>query len=55
LGVALGAQVPTLFVRRGLRHSGVAPNETLTRFTWTIVSERIAPPGKEPVSGGPSP
>jgi hypothetical protein len=33
LAVATGAGVPTLFVRRGLRPSGVAPNETLTRFT----------------------
>jgi hypothetical protein len=39
IAVALGAEVPTLFVRRGLRPSGVAPNETLTRFTWTLGSE----------------
>ena len=39
----LGADVPTLFVRRGLRPSGVAPNETLTRFTWTLGSEQILP------------
>ncbi len=44
LAVAMGAEVPTLFVRRGLRPSGVAPNETLTRFTWTLGSERIRPP-----------
>jgi hypothetical protein len=44
MAVALGAEVPTLFVRRGLRPSGVAPNETLTRFTWTLESERIPPP-----------
>jgi DNA-binding SARP family transcriptional activator len=37
--VAAGADVPTLFVRRGLRPSGVAPNETLTRFTWTFASQ----------------
>ncbi len=43
LAVALGAEVPTLFVRRGLRPSGVAPSETLTRFTWTLGSERIPP------------
>jgi hypothetical protein len=30
--------VPTLFVRRGLRPSGVAPQETLTRFTWTLAA-----------------
>ena len=45
MAVALGAEVPTLFVRRGLRPGGVAPNETLTRFTWTLGSERILPPG----------
>ena len=45
LALALGAEVPTLFVRRGLRPSGVAPSETLTRFTWTLGSERILPPG----------
>jgi DNA-binding SARP family transcriptional activator len=44
LAVARGVGVPTLFVRRGLRPSGVAPNETLTRFTWTLGSERILPP-----------
>jgi hypothetical protein len=44
LAVALEAEVPTLFVRRGLRPGGVAPNGTLTRFTWTLGSERILPP-----------
>jgi DNA-binding SARP family transcriptional activator len=44
LALALGAEVPTLFVRRGLRPGGVAPNETLTRFTWTLGTERIVPP-----------
>jgi hypothetical protein len=43
MAVALGAEVPTLFVRRGLRPSGVAPNESLTRFTWTLGSEQILP------------
>ena len=38
--VASRAGVPTLFVRRGVRPSGVAPRDTLTRFTWTIVSAR---------------
>ena len=45
LAVAAGAAVPTLFVRRGLRPSGVAPNETLTRFTWTLGSQQV---GSEP-------
>jgi DNA-binding SARP family transcriptional activator len=43
LAVAAGAGVPTLFVRRGLRPSGVAPPATLTRFTWTLAAE---PPGR---------
>ena len=33
-----GVEVPTLFVRRGLRPGGVAPGETVTRFTWTLAS-----------------
>ena len=37
--IAARAGVPTLFVRRGLRPSGVAPNQTLTRFTWTLASQ----------------
>jgi DNA-binding SARP family transcriptional activator len=38
LAVAAGVSVPTLFVRRGLRPGGIAPAETLTRFTWTLGS-----------------
>ena len=45
LAVAARAQVPTLFVRRGLRPSGVAPSETLTRFTWTLASQHVETPG----------
>jgi DNA-binding SARP family transcriptional activator len=44
MAVAVGADVPTLFVRRGLRPGGVAPNESMTRFTWTLGSEQILPP-----------
>jgi hypothetical protein len=40
MAIALGAEVPTLFVRRGLRPGGVAPSETLTRFTWTLGSHQ---------------
>jgi DNA-binding SARP family transcriptional activator len=40
LAVATGTAVPILFVRRGLRPSGIAPPETLTRFTWTLGSVR---------------
>jgi DNA-binding SARP family transcriptional activator len=41
LALAARADAPTLFVRRGLRPSGVAPSETLTRFTWTLGSQRV--------------
>jgi DNA-binding SARP family transcriptional activator len=40
LALARSGIVPTLFVRRGLRPSGIAPSETLTRFTWTIASQQ---------------
>src|SRR5262249_52510622 len=36
--VAADAQLPILFVRRGRRPSGIAPPQTLTRFTWTLAS-----------------
>ena len=32
---------PTVLVRRGLRPSGIAPQATLTRFTWSIQGSRI--------------
>jgi hypothetical protein len=34
--LALHARPPALLVRRGLRPGGLAPRESLTRFTWTI-------------------
>ena len=36
LGVARAAPVPVLLVRRGLRPGGLAPKESMTRFTWTL-------------------
>ena len=36
LAVASRAQPPTLLVRAGLRPGGLAPQASLTRFTWTI-------------------
>jgi len=42
--VAADSGVPVLFVRRGLRPGGIAPAETLTRFTWTL--------GAQPATGG---
>ena len=34
--LALHAGPPALLVRRGLRPGGLAPRESLTRFTWTL-------------------
>jgi DNA-binding SARP family transcriptional activator len=36
LEVARSAGVPTLLVRRGLRPGGLAPQESMTRFTWSL-------------------
>jgi hypothetical protein len=38
LAVATQASSPVLLVRGGVRPGGLAPNESLTRFTWTIAS-----------------
>ncbi len=34
--LAMDARPPALIVRRGLRPGGLAPRESLTRFTWTL-------------------
>jgi hypothetical protein len=39
LAVAQKAPVPTLIVRRGLRPGGLAPRESLTRFTWSMTGD----------------
>jgi DNA-binding SARP family transcriptional activator len=36
LEVARRARPPTLLVRRGLRPGGIAPQQTMTRFTWSL-------------------
>ncbi len=38
LAIAKAAPVPTLLVRKGLRPGGIAPPETMTRFTWTLAA-----------------
>jgi nucleotide-binding universal stress UspA family protein len=38
LAVARDARPPTLLVRRGVRPGGLAPRESMTRFTWTLAS-----------------
>jgi hypothetical protein len=40
LEVARGARSSVLLVRKGPRPSGVAPSETLTRFTWSLLSAK---------------
>src|SRR5262245_31356899 len=36
LAAASRTKTPTLLVQKGLRPSGIAPEESLTRFTWTL-------------------
>ena len=36
LAVLRDARPPAVLVRRGLRPGGLAPRETMTRFTWTL-------------------
>jgi DNA-binding SARP family transcriptional activator len=38
--IAVTADAPVLFVRRGLRPAGLAPAQTFTRFTWTRSSRQ---------------
>jgi hypothetical protein len=42
LAVARDARPPTLFVRGGLRPGGLAPEDTLTQFTWTLAGEKTS-------------
>jgi len=39
--LAVDARPPLLLVRRGLRPGGLAPRESLTRFTWTIAPPEV--------------
>src|SRR5262249_31325143 len=34
-GIAAAASAPVLFVRSGSQRRGIAPSQTMTRFTWT--------------------
>jgi len=38
LAIANDAPAPTLLVRKGLRPGGIAPDGTMTRFTWSLRS-----------------
>jgi hypothetical protein len=40
LEIVRAVRIPTLLVRRGLRPGGLAPSESITRFTWTIAPPR---------------
>jgi DNA-binding SARP family transcriptional activator len=42
LEVARRAAVPTLLVRRGVRPGGLAPDESMTRFTWTLAPDDLS-------------
>ncbi len=39
--IAASPPAPTVFVRRGLRPGGLAPQDSLTRFTWSLGASRI--------------
>ncbi len=43
LTLARDAEPPALLVKRGLRPSGVAPEGTMTRFTWSLAEARRTP------------
>jgi hypothetical protein len=43
LAVARKARPPTLLVRRGLRPGGLAPDRSVTRFSWTFAEETSGP------------
>ena len=45
LEVAAATDTPVLFVRRGVRPGGLAPDGTLTRFTWTLAAEHAGSEG----------
>jgi hypothetical protein len=40
LAVVRKARPPTLLVRAGLRPGGLAPGESVTRFSWSLTSQR---------------
>ena len=40
LAIARQAACPTLVVRKGLKPGGIAPSQTMTRFTWSLAASR---------------
>ena len=44
LAIARRARPPTLLVRRGPSPGGLAPRQSMTRFTWTLSAERSEDP-----------
>jgi nucleotide-binding universal stress UspA family protein len=40
LTIARNAACPTLLVRKGLRPGGIAPDRSMTRFTWSLAASR---------------
>jgi hypothetical protein len=43
--IATAASAPVLFVRAGLQRRGIAPSQTMTRFTWTQAARLDREPG----------
>src|SRR5215472_4507478 len=39
--IAAAASAPVLFVRAGLQRNGIAPSQTMTRFTWTHAARPV--------------
>ena len=53
LGLLQQARLPVLLVRKGLRPGGIAPSESLTRFTWSLTQlSGAAPAAHAPAEGG---
>ncbi len=40
LAIARESACPTLLVRKGLKPGGIAPGQTMTRFTWSLAASR---------------
>jgi hypothetical protein len=40
--IAAAASAPVLFIRAGIQRRGIAPSQTMTRFTWTQAARSTA-------------
>jgi DNA-binding SARP family transcriptional activator len=46
--IANGAAAPVLFVRAGSQPRGIAPSQTMTRFTWTHAAHALSSSQRQP-------